>query len=64
MAALKEQIIGGHAIVMVGFDDKHKRIKFVSFWGSSWGDHGFCYLSYDYVEKHLSDAWTFTAATE
>jgi C1A family cysteine protease len=44
MAAPKEQIIGGHAIVMVGFDDKHKRIKFVSFWGSSWGDHGFGYL--------------------
>lgn len=63
MPAPKEQIIGGHAIVIVGFDDKHKRIKFVNSWGSSWGDHGFGYLSYDYVEKHLSDAWTFKAAT-
>ena len=35
-ARVEDVTFGGHAIaiVMVGFDDKHKRIKFVSSWGS------------------------------
>ena len=59
----KDQIVGGHAIVIVGYDDKQKRVKFVNSWGSSWGEHGFGYLPYEYVEKYMSDAWTFKAAT-
>jgi papain like protease len=58
----KAQIIGGHAIVVVGFDDKQERIKFVNSWGPSWGDHGFGYLPYEYIRKYMSDAWTFKLA--
>ncbi len=52
----KEKLIGGHAVVIVGYDDKQKRVKFVNSWGSAWGDHGFGYLSYEYVEKYMSEA--------
>jgi hypothetical protein len=62
MPAPKAQIVGGHAIVIVGYDDASKELRFVNSWGAAWGDHGFGYLPYDYVEKHLSDAWTFKAA--
>lgn len=58
-----EKIIGGHAIVIVGYDDAKKLVKFANSWGKSWGDQGFGYLPYDYVEKYMSDAWTFKLAT-
>jgi hypothetical protein len=62
LPAPKEQIIGGHAIVIVGYDDQQKLVKFANSWGVNWGEHGFGYLSYDYLEKYMSDAWTFTLA--
>jgi C1A family cysteine protease len=55
----KEQIVGGHAIVIIGFDDEKRRVKFVNSWGTAWGERGFGYVPYDYLKKHMSDAWTF-----
>jgi C1A family cysteine protease len=62
LPAPNERPVGGHAIVIVGFDDNQKRIKFVNPWGPSWGEHGFGYLSYDYIEKFMDEAWTFKGA--
>jgi WD40 repeat protein len=59
LPAPKERVRGGHAIVIVGYDDNRRRVKFVNSWGSGWGDHGFGYLSYEYIEKYMVDAWTF-----
>jgi hypothetical protein len=55
----KEQVVGGHAIVIVGYDDETRRLRFVNSWGTGWGDQGFGYLPYEYAEKYLSEAWTF-----
>jgi C1A family cysteine protease len=59
----RSQIIGGHAIVIVGYDDQQKRVKFVNSWGASWGQGGIGFLPYEYLEKYMSDAWTFKLAT-
>lgn len=59
----KEQIVGGHAIVIVGYDDKKRQLKFVNSWGKSWGEQGFGYLPYEYIKKYMSDAWTFRLLT-
>jgi C1A family cysteine protease len=59
----KEQIIGGHAIVIVGYDDEKRRLRFVNSWGTQWGEQGFGYLPYEYVKTYLSDAWTFRLLT-
>lgn len=56
------QMIGGHAIVIVGFDDHKKLFKFANSWGASWGRHGFGYLPYDYLKKDSHDAYTFKLA--
>jgi C1A family cysteine protease len=56
----KEQMVGGHAIVIVGYDDQASRVKFVNSWGSNWGEEGFGYLPYAYIAKYMTDAWTFT----
>lgn len=55
-----EQVIGAQAICIVGYDDDKKRIKFKNSWGVKWGDKGYGYISYSYVEKFLTDAWVFT----
>ncbi len=53
-----EKIVGGHAICIVGFDDRKRLIKFANSFGPDWGDHGYGYLPYDYVNKNLfSDSW-------
>ena len=52
--------MGGQAICIVGYDDDKKMIKFKNSWGPQWGDSGYGYISYSYVEKFLSDGWTFT----
>lgn len=61
MPGTSEQVIGGYPICVVGYDDQKKLLKFESSWGAAWGEHGYGYLSYDYVEKYLStDNWALT----
>jgi hypothetical protein len=62
MPAKSSTVMGGHAIVIVGYDDEKQRVKFVNSWGKDWGDHGFGYLPYEYIERYMSDAWTFKFA--
>ncbi len=42
--------LGGHAIVMVGYNDQTQKFKFRNSWGL-WGDHGYGYLGYDFVSN-------------
>ena len=46
-------IIGGHAILFVGYDDSKQLFKFKNCWGTSWGDNGYGYLSYKYFTLHI-----------
>lgn len=53
------KIIGGHAVLFVGFDDAQKVFKFKNSWGTSWGDNGYGYLPYQYIlSGNMSDLWT------
>ena len=44
-----ETLLGGHAILLVGYDDKTKVFKFQNSWSTLWGDKGYGYIPYDYV---------------
>lgn len=44
-----EDLLGGHAVLLVGYDDKTKVFKFQNSWGVGWGDKGYGYMPYDYV---------------
>jgi C1A family cysteine protease len=38
------QIIGGHAVLVVGYDDPRDLLIVRNSWGTSWGDAGYCYF--------------------
>lgn len=44
-----EKLLGGHAILMVSYDDNTRKFGFMNSWGTSWGDKGFFRLNYDYI---------------
>jgi C1A family cysteine protease len=54
-----ENCLGGHAIMMVGYDDTTQLFTICNSWGDSWGDKGFCYFPYQYIlDSNLaSDFW-------
>ncbi len=59
----RESMEGGHAVLFVGYDDTNKLLTFQNSWGPRWGDRGFGYLPYAYVENRLaSDFWTVRLA--
>lgn len=46
-----EVLLGGHSIVIVGYDDKKKNYIFVNSWGKSWGNDGIGYIPYEYLNN-------------
>lgn len=54
-----ERLLGGHAIGLFGYSNKSRMLYGRNSWGSSWGDHGYFYLPYDYIlNSNLSaDMW-------
>lgn len=55
-----EQALGGHAIVVVGYDTTKGHYICRNSWGKVWGDKGYCYMPFEYLERvDLSDdQWT------
>lgn len=56
-----EKLLGGHALLCVGYDLGTRRFKFRNSWGTSWGDgtgHGT--IPFEYLESPLlgGDYWT------
>lgn len=47
------KLLGGHAVVVVGYSIPCQTIKILNSWGPGWGDKGFCYLSFAEFEREL-----------
>ena len=56
---IDEKMMGGHAISLVGFNEKKRQFIFRNSWGNEWGDKGYGYIPYNYVTNpNLSgDFW-------
>ncbi|HEY9751676.1 MAG TPA: C1 family peptidase [Coleofasciculaceae cyanobacterium] len=65
-----EQIIGGHAVDAVGYDDTLTientnetgntttgALLIRNSWGTEWGDAGYGWLPYEYILRELADDW-------
>jgi len=46
-----EAVIGGHAVLAVGYDDTQQYFIVRNSWGPDWGDGGYFYLPYAYVSN-------------
>jgi C1A family cysteine protease len=60
MPSKNEQLLGGHAVCAVGYDDATQRFLIRNSWGVDWGISGYFYIPYKYLEdRNLSeDFWT------
>ncbi|MNX76202.1 Papain family cysteine protease [compost metagenome] len=50
-----EQILGGHAVFIVGYDDAKQVLIIKNSWGGGWGDKGYFYMPYAYVTADKVD---------
>lgn len=64
-----DSVKGGHAVVAIGYDDARKignkkgALKIRNSWGTGWGQSGYGWLPYAYVEKGLAvDFWSLFKA--
>ena len=55
-----EKLLGGHAVMAVGYIENEQRFIIRNSWGEHWGDHGYFYMPYEFVTNNLyaSDFWT------
>jgi C1A family cysteine protease len=56
MPSGNDAMLGGHAVLMVGYDDDTGRVRVRNSWGTDWGDKGYFTMPYEYVaDRNLSD---------
>jgi C1A family cysteine protease len=61
-----ERLLGGHAVLAVGYDRPARQIIVRNSWGEAWGEKGHCYMPYDYLANSdlAADFWTITLVEE
>lgn len=66
MPHIGEQQLGGHAVLIVGFDNNKKVYYVRNSWGPNWGMKGYFTLPYAYIlNKNLaSDFWVITGVSD
>ncbi len=55
-----ERVLGGHAVLAVGYDDASERLIVRNSWGAKWGQKGYFTMPYAYAtaKKLAQDFWT------
>lgn len=58
----REQVMGGHAVLVSGYDDAENRWLVRNSWGAGWGMEGYFTMPYQYLLDPglASDFWTIT----
>ena len=53
-------ISGGHAVLMVGYDERKKWFIVQNSWGDRWGKAGYCFMPESFImnEDYTWDCWT------
>lgn len=51
MPSPSETPLGGHAVVIRGYDDGQSRFLLQNSWGSDWGDGGCFWMPYEYLDR-------------
>jgi len=53
-----ERMVGGHAVMAVGYSQKEKRFLVRNSWSTKWGQAGYFTIPYEYLETLAADFWT------
>jgi len=53
-----ERLLGGHALLAVGYNQNSQRFIVRNSWGTGWGDKGYCQIPFNYIKKLGDDFWT------
>jgi C1A family cysteine protease len=55
-----DRLLGGHAVMAVGYDQVKKRCLIRNSWGEDWGKKGHAWMPYDYIcnPMYADDFWT------
>ena len=57
-----EQLLGGHAVLVVGYNDVLQQFIVRNSWGTSWGKNGYFFLPYAYANNSLmNDCWVVSS---
>ena len=49
--------IGGHAMLVVGYDDARRAFRLMNSWGPQWADGGFCWIGYDHFRAVVNEGY-------
>lgn len=58
----KTNVFGGHAMVVIGFDDSRKAFEVMNSWGTGWANGGFAWIRYDDFASYCKYAYQFVLA--
>jgi len=66
MPTSTEQLLGGHAVLCVGYDSAAQQYEFRNSWGDQWGQGGYGTLPFAYLHDRSlsSDFWSVRAEVE
>lgn len=55
----KEQLLGGHAVLLVGYNKQQGRYIARNSWGTNWGDRGYFYMPFQVIQNTMmsNDFW-------
>ena len=63
MPGSDEAVLGGHAVLAVGYDAAKAKFIVRNSWGPGWGDKGYFHLPFAYMLKYASDFWAIKMVT-
>ena len=51
--------MGGHALLVIGYDDECEAFQLMNSWGKNWGKDGFIWIKYKYFTRFCKYAYCF-----
>lgn len=63
-----DKLLGGHAVMAVGYDDVSQMFVVRNSWGEEWGDKGYFYMPYQYMTvaqgRLVNDFWVVQSVSQ